>query len=268
MRRKSIGLSIASLILTIIGGALLFLLPLMFSGTKDVFFMGATDIVGGMTNFVSNLGDMFIGFITGAFNITHQTMIGAEGHLVSMFVGYPILGLTAIFLILWIVLFIMLIVRKRPSQLATWIIGLLGGGVAMTMLLAANTGYVFNYQDVADEWITGLLPLIRNVGAINIWQAIVILAGMAILLVGFILGFIALCVGIDFCRKHPYISKKAIAEKQKAEVRFGIHHYDLDEKALYRGSERIRLPLAESALLQVLADKACCRWARFWLMPP
>ncbi len=45
-------------------------------------------------------------------------------------------------------------------------------------------------------------------------------------------------------------------EKQKAEVRFGIHHYDLDEKALYRGSERIRLPLAESALLQVLAERA------------
>lgn len=234
MRRKSIGLSIASLILTIIGGALLFLLPLMFSGTKDVFFMGATDIVGGMTNFVSNLGDMFIGFITGAFNITHQTMIGAEDHLVSMFVGYPILGLTAIFLILWIVLFIMLIVRKRPSQLATWIIGLLGGGVAMTMLLAANTGYVFNYQGVADEAITGLLPLIRNVGAINIWQAIVILAGMAILLVGFILGFIALCVGIDFCRKHPYISKKAIAEKQKAEevLNFPTEKDANDEDAL------------------------------------
>lgn len=45
-------------------------------------------------------------------------------------------------------------------------------------------------------------------------------------------------------------------EKQKAEVRFGIHHYDLDEKTLYRGSERIRLPLAESALLQVLAERA------------
>lgn len=45
-------------------------------------------------------------------------------------------------------------------------------------------------------------------------------------------------------------------EKQKAEVRFGIHHYDLDEKALYRRSERIRLPLAESALLQVLAERA------------
>lgn len=45
-------------------------------------------------------------------------------------------------------------------------------------------------------------------------------------------------------------------EKQKAEVRFGIHHYDLDEKALYRGSERIRLPLAESALLQLLAERA------------
>ena len=45
-------------------------------------------------------------------------------------------------------------------------------------------------------------------------------------------------------------------EKQKAEVRFGIHHYDLDEKTLYRGSEKIRLPLAESALLQVLAERA------------
>ncbi len=44
--------------------------------------------------------------------------------------------------------------------------------------------------------------------------------------------------------------------KQKAEVRFGIHHYDLDEKILYRGSERIRLPLAESALLQLLAERA------------
>lgn len=45
-------------------------------------------------------------------------------------------------------------------------------------------------------------------------------------------------------------------EKQKAEIRFGIHHYDLDEKMLYRGSEKIRLPLAESALLQLLAERA------------
>ena len=45
-------------------------------------------------------------------------------------------------------------------------------------------------------------------------------------------------------------------EKQKAEVRLGIHHYDLDGRILYRGSERIRLPLAEAALLQLLAERA------------
>ena len=45
-------------------------------------------------------------------------------------------------------------------------------------------------------------------------------------------------------------------EKQKAEVKFGVHRYDLDEHVLYRGSERIRLPLAESALLQLLAERA------------
>ncbi len=45
-------------------------------------------------------------------------------------------------------------------------------------------------------------------------------------------------------------------EKQKAEVKFGIHRYDLDEHILYRGSERIRLPLAEAALLQLLAERA------------
>lgn len=45
-------------------------------------------------------------------------------------------------------------------------------------------------------------------------------------------------------------------EKQKAEVKFGVHRYDLDERVLYRGSERVRLPLAESALLQLLAERA------------
>ena len=45
-------------------------------------------------------------------------------------------------------------------------------------------------------------------------------------------------------------------EKQKAEVKFGTHRYDLDEHVLYRGSERVRLPLAESALLQLLAERA------------
>lgn len=45
-------------------------------------------------------------------------------------------------------------------------------------------------------------------------------------------------------------------EKQKAEVKFGSFRYDLDEHALYRGSERLRLPLAEDALLSLLAEKA------------
>ena len=45
-------------------------------------------------------------------------------------------------------------------------------------------------------------------------------------------------------------------QKQKAEVRFGAHRYDLDEKALFMGTEKIRLSPAESALLGVLADRA------------
>lgn len=45
-------------------------------------------------------------------------------------------------------------------------------------------------------------------------------------------------------------------EKQKAIVRFGNHHYDLDENMLYCGEERLRLPQAEAALLQVLAERA------------
>lgn len=45
-------------------------------------------------------------------------------------------------------------------------------------------------------------------------------------------------------------------EKQKAEIRMGTHRYDLDEHVLYCGGERIRLPFAEAALLQLLADRA------------
>ena len=45
-------------------------------------------------------------------------------------------------------------------------------------------------------------------------------------------------------------------EKQKAEIKFGAHRYDLDEHVLYRGEERIRLPAAEAALLELLADRA------------
>ena len=45
-------------------------------------------------------------------------------------------------------------------------------------------------------------------------------------------------------------------EKQKAEIKFGIHRYDLDEHVLYRGEERLRLPAAEAALLQLLAERA------------
>lgn len=45
-------------------------------------------------------------------------------------------------------------------------------------------------------------------------------------------------------------------EKQKAQVKFGEHYYDLDEHALFRGTERIRLPFAEAALLQLLAERA------------
>ncbi len=45
-------------------------------------------------------------------------------------------------------------------------------------------------------------------------------------------------------------------EKQKAEIKFGVHRYDLDEHALYRENERIRLPVAEAALLQLLAERA------------
>lgn len=45
-------------------------------------------------------------------------------------------------------------------------------------------------------------------------------------------------------------------EKQKAQVKFGEHHYDLDEHALFRGTERVRLPFAEAALLQLLAERA------------
>ncbi len=35
-------------------------------------------------------------------------------------------------------------------------------------------------------------------------------------------------------------------EKQKAEVKFGSHRYDLDEHVLYRGSQWVLLPLAEA----------------------
>ena len=45
-------------------------------------------------------------------------------------------------------------------------------------------------------------------------------------------------------------------EKQKAEIKLGEHRYDLDEHVLYRGEERIRLPVAEAALLQLLAERA------------
>ena len=45
-------------------------------------------------------------------------------------------------------------------------------------------------------------------------------------------------------------------EKQKAGIKLGIHRYDLDERALYCGEERIRLPVAEAALLQLLAERA------------
>ena len=45
-------------------------------------------------------------------------------------------------------------------------------------------------------------------------------------------------------------------EKQKAEIKFGIHRYDLDEHVLYQGDERIRLPVAEAALLELLAERA------------
>lgn len=45
-------------------------------------------------------------------------------------------------------------------------------------------------------------------------------------------------------------------EKQKVQVKFGEHHYDLDEHALFCGTERIRLPFAEAALLQLLAERA------------
>lgn len=45
-------------------------------------------------------------------------------------------------------------------------------------------------------------------------------------------------------------------EKQKAEIKFGIHRYDLDERVLYCENERIRLPVAEAALLQLLAERA------------
>ena len=45
-------------------------------------------------------------------------------------------------------------------------------------------------------------------------------------------------------------------EKQKAEIRFGIHRYNLDEHVLYRENERIRLPAAEGALLQLLVERA------------
>ena len=45
-------------------------------------------------------------------------------------------------------------------------------------------------------------------------------------------------------------------EKQKAEVKFGAFRYNLDDHALYRGSERVRLPLSEDALLSLLAQKA------------
>ena len=45
-------------------------------------------------------------------------------------------------------------------------------------------------------------------------------------------------------------------EKQKAEIKFGVHRYDLDEHVLYRGEEKIRLPVAEAALLQLLVERA------------
>ena len=45
-------------------------------------------------------------------------------------------------------------------------------------------------------------------------------------------------------------------EKQKAEIKFGIHRYDLDEHVLYQENEKIRLPVAEAALLQLLAERA------------
>lgn len=45
-------------------------------------------------------------------------------------------------------------------------------------------------------------------------------------------------------------------EKQKAEIKFGAYRYDLDEHVLYKDGERIRLPVAEEALLQLLAERA------------
>ncbi len=45
-------------------------------------------------------------------------------------------------------------------------------------------------------------------------------------------------------------------EKQKTKIKLGRHHYDLDEHILYDGLQRIQLPVAEAALLQLLAERA------------
>ena len=45
-------------------------------------------------------------------------------------------------------------------------------------------------------------------------------------------------------------------EKQRVAIKFGELSYDLDEKELYKGDEKIKLPVAEAALLQLLAERA------------
>lgn len=45
-------------------------------------------------------------------------------------------------------------------------------------------------------------------------------------------------------------------EKQRLIVKFGDMFYDLDEKELYKGDEKIRLPATEAALLQLLTERA------------
>ena len=189
MKKSSLILTIVSLVLTAIGVAL--------AAFSSMYLDSAIAYTAGASEFFTTLMNGFMPAMTSIFTFNAAT---------SMTYNIILVVVAALFLVFWIWHLVALIVKRRPNALGVDILWLISGFAGFVMVAGAlSTGYIFT---------TDLITYISTSSSTILGTCLLVMP-YAIVAIGYILGFIGVCISLVDVNVNPSLSKKA-TQKEKA----------------------------------------------------